>query len=80
MSDIDASRQNSPPEHPGSHEDRVRQRAYHLWEGAGRPHGQDAEFWERARELEAEETGPSSKPGSAVGGSVAMSARTEKTG
>ncbi|PPQ36676.1 DUF2934 domain-containing protein [Rhodopila globiformis] len=32
-------------------EDRIRQRAYHLWEADGRPEGRDAEFWERAEEL-----------------------------
>lgn len=30
----------------------VQVRAYHLWEEAGRPHGRDAEFWERAMELD----------------------------
>ncbi len=30
---------------------RIRERAYHLWEADGRPHGREAEFWERAREL-----------------------------
>jgi len=33
------------------HENRVRERAYHLWESEGRPHGRDVEYWERAREL-----------------------------
>src|SRR3954452_11264318 len=33
------------------HEQRVRERAYHLWEADGKPHGRDVEFWERAREL-----------------------------
>lgn len=32
-------------------EQRVRERAYHLWEADGKPHGRDVEFWERAREL-----------------------------
>lgn len=32
-------------------EERVRQRAYHLWEADGKPHGRDVEYWERAREL-----------------------------
>src|SRR3954463_1030766 len=32
-------------------EERIRQRAYHLWEADGRPEGRDLEFWERAREL-----------------------------
>ena len=29
----------------------VRERAYHLWEADGKPHGRDVEYWERAREL-----------------------------
>lgn len=32
-------------------EERVRERAYHLWEADGKPHGRDVEYWERAREL-----------------------------
>jgi hypothetical protein len=32
-------------------EQRVRERAYHLWEYDGKPHGRDVEYWERAREL-----------------------------
>lgn len=37
----------SAPEHA------IRERAYHIWEKAGRPHGRDVEFWERAkREIE----------------------------
>jgi hypothetical protein len=36
-------------------EQRVRERAYHLWETDGKPHGRDVEFWERARELVAME-------------------------
>ncbi len=30
---------------------RIRERAYHLWEADGRPHGRQDEFWERASEL-----------------------------
>jgi hypothetical protein len=30
---------------------RIRERAYHLWEADGCPHGREAEFWERATEL-----------------------------
>ncbi len=30
---------------------KVRERAYHLWEADGRPHGSDRDYWERAREL-----------------------------
>ncbi len=45
----------SPTRNPLSidpdHEQRVRERAYHLWEAEGKPHGRDVEYWERAREL-----------------------------
>ncbi len=30
---------------------RIRERAYHLWEADGSPHGRHDEYWERAREL-----------------------------
>ncbi len=43
----------NPLEFNPDREQRVRERAYHLWEADGRPHGRDTEFWERARELEA---------------------------
>ena len=39
-------------------DERIRVRAYHLWEQDGRPQGRDAEFWERARELIAMEDNP----------------------
>jgi hypothetical protein len=32
-------------------EHRIRERAYHLWEADGKPHGRDVEYWERARAL-----------------------------
>lgn len=32
-------------------EHRIRERAYHLWEADGKPHGRDVEYWERARTL-----------------------------
>jgi hypothetical protein len=32
-------------------EERIRERAYHLWQHDGCPHGQDREYWERASEL-----------------------------
>jgi len=32
-------------------EDRVRVRAYHIWEANGRPSGRDEEFWRRACEM-----------------------------
>jgi hypothetical protein len=37
-------------------EDRIRKRAYHLWEAEGRPHGRDHEFWLQAcAQIEREE-------------------------
>ncbi len=30
-------------------EERIRERAYHIWEASGRPHGRDQEFWHQAR-------------------------------
>jgi hypothetical protein len=36
-------------------EERIRHRAYELWEQAGRPHGQAEKYWQQARaELEAD--------------------------
>ena len=35
-------------------EKRIRDRAYHLWEAAGRPHGRDSEFWHEASRAERE--------------------------
>jgi len=32
-------------------EQRVRERAYQLWEADGHPHGRHVEYWERAREM-----------------------------
>lgn len=39
------------PENVKNREARIRERAYHLWEADGRPHGREREFWERAEEL-----------------------------
>lgn len=38
-------------------EDRIRQRAYELWEAEGRPDGRDADHWERARRQVMEQDG-----------------------
>src|ERR1700710_834902 len=42
-------------------EQKVRERAYHLWEVDGKPHGRDVEYWERARELVGMEESAGSK-------------------
>jgi Protein of unknown function (DUF2934) len=42
---------DNPLEATPEREERIRIRAYHLWEADGRPEGRDAEFWARAEEL-----------------------------
>jgi hypothetical protein len=42
---------DNPLEDTPEREARIRERAYHLWEADGRPHGRSTEYWERAREL-----------------------------
>jgi hypothetical protein len=32
-------------------QDRIRERAYYMWEASGRPSGRDHEFWQRACEM-----------------------------
>lgn len=45
---------NENPLDPSSaYEQRIRDRAYYLWLSEGQPHGREADYWERARELEA---------------------------
>ncbi len=40
-------------------ERRIRERAYLLWDGEGRPVGKDDEYWHRAREALEDEAQPS---------------------
>ncbi len=47
---------DNPLSPSAAHQQRIRVRAYHLWESEGRPAGQSAAYWERARELDALET------------------------
>ncbi len=49
---------DNPLDPSPEHEQRIRERAYHLWEADGKPHGRDAEYWERARELDAISSNP----------------------
>ena len=44
-------------------DDRIRERAYHIWEASGRPSGRDEEFWQRACEMTATS---GDQPGSGV--------------
>jgi hypothetical protein len=43
---------------PGDADQKIRQRAYHLWQADGEPEGRADEFWERARELIGMESNP----------------------
>lgn len=50
-------------------EERVRQRAYELWEQQGKPEGYEVEHWEQAcREIGAEGGGPPTDADMAFGG------------
>ena len=42
---------DNPLDNNPAREARIKERAYHLWEADGRPHGRHDEYWERAREL-----------------------------
>jgi len=42
-------------------EQRVRIRAYYLWEQEGRPEGRDLEFWDRARAADGEKDNPAAR-------------------
>lgn len=41
----------NPLENDSALEEKIRERAYHLWETNGKSIGNDLEYWERAREL-----------------------------
>jgi hypothetical protein len=43
------------PDIDREHEERIRTRAYFLWQEAGSPEGRAEEFWHQARRLELEE-------------------------
>lgn len=42
---------DSNPSSGESRDQRIRERAYYLWEADGRPHGNEGEYWERAAAL-----------------------------
>ena len=42
---------DNPLDNDPAREARIKDRAYHLWEADGGPHGRHDEYWERAREL-----------------------------
>jgi hypothetical protein len=61
---------DNPLEFDAVRDQRIRKRAYHLWEEDGCPEGRDLEYWERARELVAMEDsdGAGQLPNPAIAG------------
>ena len=55
---------DNPLEADSGRDERIRERAYYLWEADGCPEGSDLEYWERARELVAmsDSTGAAQRP------------------
>jgi hypothetical protein len=43
-------------EDPAHSEQRIRERAYHMWEAEGCPEGRADQYWNRAKELMEDET------------------------
>lgn len=41
----------NPLENDPARDERIKARAYHLWQADGEPHGRHDEYWERASEL-----------------------------
>jgi hypothetical protein len=48
------------PQSDAEREDRIRKRAYQLWQQHGAPEGRAEEYWHRARQLIDEETSSTS--------------------
>ncbi|MCQ4273762.1 DUF2934 domain-containing protein [Stutzerimonas degradans] len=60
-------------------EERIRQRAYEIWDAEGRPDGQEAEHWQRARdEIEPYEQEGDALPGSIESGVAVPMSRRER--
>jgi hypothetical protein len=57
MAETETLIDNPLAENP-ARDQRIRERAYRLWESDGCPHGRDIEYWERARELVGIEESP----------------------
>ena len=61
-----------------SREERVRERAYQLWEAAGRPDGQADQYWHEAvAELAAQEDEPGTELPANIAGETETSSVTE---
>lgn len=67
----------NPLKFDAAREERIRTRAYHMWENEGRPEGRAAEFWERAAELEMmEESGKTGQLPNPIAAGIDPSAPT----
>jgi Protein of unknown function (DUF2934) len=42
---------DDPQKNTPARENRIRERAYHLWEADGRPEGREQEYWEQAEAM-----------------------------
>jgi hypothetical protein len=42
---------DDPKKNTPERTNRIRERAYHLWESDGRPEGREQEYWERAEAM-----------------------------
>ena len=57
-----ANENTEPVETKRYHEQRIRDRAYQLWEGEGRQEGRDEEYFRRATDLIGDRTEPAPPP------------------
>jgi Protein of unknown function (DUF2934) len=48
---------DGPQKNTPEHENRIRERAYYLWEADGRPEGREQEYWEQAEAIVGKEEG-----------------------
>jgi hypothetical protein len=67
MQDQEKTAKSAASAAPGEFEERVRERAYALWEMEGKPEGRADEYWHRARELIEDETRSGYPPAQARG-------------
>lgn len=64
-----------------THEDRIRQRAYEIWEREGRPHGDDLKHWMQAFQEIAENAQPGTlKPARTSKKTISSPAKKSTTG
>jgi hypothetical protein len=62
MADTTKQSRQEDNEDPARREQRIRERAYLMWEADGRPEGTAEEYWKRAQELIEDESRSASPP------------------